>query len=121
VCAIQEFDLLRAGLSVLPEQLVSWRTLKTAFNRIVNESAIAGQEIIRKIPVGDFQLFAYDCGEILPQAFCQEASAMHFQHNTVMADVRLMYARKHRFGTHQTSLIDPEDREHFYSSGMAGW
>jgi hypothetical protein len=121
VWAIQEFDLLRAGVSVLPEQLMSWRRLKAAFNRIVIESSIAGQEIMQKIPVGDFQLFAYDCGEVFPQAFCHEASGMHFQHNAVMAEIRLAYARKHRFGTQQTSTIDPEDREHFYGSGIAGW
>jgi hypothetical protein len=118
---MQEFDLLRAGLSVLPAQLALWRRLNAAFDVVATENQLAGQDGAPRVPQSDFQLWAFASGEVLPQARCHEATALHFRHNAVMADVRMAYARKHRFGTHQTSAINPEDRQHLYRSGVAGW
>ena len=46
---------------------------------------------------------------------------MHWNKNALMNEVRVRYAKRNKFAEHQTSEIDPTDRDNFHKNASIGW
>jgi hypothetical protein len=125
-----ELDLLTAGINVLPDKLVEWKLINTAFDKLASENITEeelyalrrdGIDYIPKVPAPQVQLLAYDAGELLTQAHCEWLELMHFNHNAMAAEVRRVYNERNKFAWHQTSAVKCDDRTAFYRDSSAAW
>jgi len=91
-----EADLLSIGLPLLPDTLIAWKQCEAAFDRLADEGITeeekfmllrAGEEYISNFPRCEFQLFAYDNGEIMSDMECERLLTTHQDRLAVMCEL----------------------------------